>query len=323
VQTSDQAARSSLSQAQIIDRATPPVKPSEPKVALLLGGGVLSALVLGVAAVALMEIVSTTFLTVTDVQALGLPLLGSTLNLAGSQLAKGGEDVKSPADFVVTKPLGIYAESFRALRGSLALGTGHDGRTIAIVSTLPGEGKTTSSLSLARIMAMAGERTLLIDTDLRRSGLTKIAGISAEVGLVEVLHGDVAVKDAIVPDVVENLAILPIAQTVFTPEDMFGSAAMPNLLAELRQYYDHIIVDTPPLLGVADARTIAAMVDQVVLFIRWNSTPRNAVLSGLEMLAHDQAHVMGAVLSMVNRSSEAYGGLYYSQKYAKYYKEDD
>lgn len=191
---------------------------------------------------------------------------------------------------------------------------------VAITSTLPNEGKTTSALSLARIMAMAGEKTLLIDTDLRRAGLREATGITPERGLVELLHGDITLAEAVVADQVEGLDLLPVAQANYSPEDLFSGDAMADLLTQVRGSYDRIVLDCAPLLGVADARTVAMLSDAVLMVIKWNATPRNAIATGLNWLARDKAPVTGALLTMVDRSVEAYGALYYSKKYAEYYR---
>ncbi|MDB5701992.1 MAG: capsular exopolysaccharide family [Sphingomonadales bacterium] len=316
-QASSQAASSSIALAQIIEDAVAPTTPSKPNKKLLLAVGLLGAIAAALGAVAILEIVNTGIMSVTDVQNLGLQSLATVPRLSKSQ-REGGE---APADLIYSKPVGSYAEAYRTVRSSLILGHQNVARVITIASTLPDEGKTTATLSLARVMALAGERTIAIDCDLRRAGLTKAVGLVSEHGLIEVLRGEVTLESAIKRDPSTTLDVLPLAGEVFSPEDMFSGDAMPNLLAKLRERYDHIILDTPPLLGVADARSLAVMSDAVAMVIKWNATPRNAVRAALEMLRHDEANLVGAILSMVDRSTEAYGALYYSQKYTNYYKE--
>ena len=319
-QSSGQAARSSLAQAQVIEAAVPPMEPSAPRKGLLLALALLLAVAVGLAALALLELVSTSIRTVDDLRAIGLPTLATVPQVKRSQLrreAGGG----SPADFLVAKPVGAYSEAFRTVRKSLLLGKTDPPRVIAIASTLPDEGKTTTALALARVTALSGARTLVIDADLRRAGLTKTSGVSVAKGLVEILHGEATPEQAIVADRVAGLDVLPLSDTLFSPEDLFGNGTFERMIATLRDRYETIIIDTPPFLGIADARTIAKLADAVVMVVRWNRTPRNAAKSGVTMLRQDGANVAGAVLSMVAESEEAYGAMYYSRRYSGYYEE--
>lgn len=321
-QASAQAAGSSITQAQIVEQATPPSTPSKPNKGLLLALGFIVALVTSLGSVAALEIVNTGLVSIRDVQNMGIPVLAPVPLLSSARAKDGLEKGGSPADLIIARPVGFYAEAIRTLRGSLLLGRERGSRVIAIASTLPDEGKTTTTLSLARIMALAGEKTIVVDCDLRRMGLTRSAGISAPVGLVEVLKGEAALGSAIVADKVADLDVLPLANAIFSPEDLFSGEAMPALLARLKEKYDHVLLDTPPMLGVADARVLASIADGVAMVIKWNATPRNAVRSALELLHHDKANVVGGILAMVDRTAEAYGALYYSKSYGKYYREN-
>lgn len=311
-QTSDQAASSSLSQAQVIENATPPSSPSKPNKRMLLAATFVGALLAGLGVVCLQELTSRGLRSIADVRRLGLDVLATVPRL--------GRGHAAPADEVIAKPMSSFAEAYRVTRRSLASASSGRPMVVAITSTLPNEGKTTSALSLARIMAMAGEKTLLIDTDLRRAGLREATGITPERGLVELLHGDVTLAEAVVADQVEGLDLLPVAQANYSPEDLFSGDAMADLLTQVRGAYDRIVLDCAPLLGVADARTVAMLSDAVLMVIKWNATPRNAIATGLNWLARDKAPVTGALLTMVDRSVEAYGALYYSKKYAEYYR---
>ena len=309
----DQLAENSLSQAQIIESAQPPLGPSSPKTKMILAGGLLVALICGFGIVTVQELLSSTFKRTEDVErVLGLPFLAS-VPLVGAKAGK-------PTDTLVDRPMSAFAEAFRAVRGSLSPITGDAPRVVAMVSTLPGEGKTTSALALARIMAMSGERTVLVDCDMRRSGLSSLVQLDSRVGLLDVLRDDADLEGAISRDQVPGLDVIGNLRGSFEATDLFGSGRMADLLAVLRQRYDRVILDTPPLLGVADARAVAARVDAVVLVVRWDHSVRNAVKSAVKWLRHDHAPIAGAVLTMVNPRSEAFGALYYSRAYANYYQ---
>jgi succinoglycan biosynthesis transport protein ExoP len=124
---------------------------------------------------------------------------------------------------------------------------------------------------------------------------------------------------AIVPDDIPGLALLCVRTPTFTPVDLFDTGAMATLLDHARERYDHILLDTPPLLGVADARTLAKLADGVLLLVKWNATPVSAIDSALAGLEQDGAVVLGGVLTMVDPHSEALGGQYYSAQYSRYY----
>ena len=114
----------------------------------------------------------------------------------------------------------------------------------------------------------------------------------------------------------------PSANSSFIAEDLFAGNALSNLIASQMDRYDRIVIDTPPLLGVDDARSAANVAERTVIVVKWGATPENAVRSALAWLSHDGVDVAGAVFSMVEISSEAYGGMYYSKKYANYYNAD-
>ena len=321
-QATTQVARSSLSQAQIIDYASPSLRPVAPNKPLILTAGLMFALLLGTGTIFAQELMSGAVRSISDVEEMGLPVIASIPALQSKDLS-GAHGVKlTPADTLIVRPMAFYAEAFRVARSALIVGPESPPRVVAFVSALPGDGKTTSALSFARILALSGEKTLVIDTDLRRAGLKALTGTSATIGLLEVLKDKVEISRAIYPDTVSNLDILPVANEAFLPDDFFNGSGMASLLETLKGRYDRIVIDTPPLLGVADARSVAGLADAVVMVIRWGKTPREAVKTALSWLATDNAKVEGALLTMVHPSAEALGALYYSRRYSQYYKSE-
>ncbi|UZW56600.1 AAA family ATPase [Sphingobium sp. JS3065] len=315
----NQVARSALTQAQVIETAVPPAKPTSPNRKLLLVLAFFGAVAAGSGTVLMREILAKGLYSVADLERLGVPVLASIPRIDSGKLRDAnGQPCSAPAT-LINKAMSSYAESYRVLRRSLLGRDNADMRVITIVSSLPDEGKTSSSLTLARICAMAGEKVLLIDTDLRRAGLREAAGIEVDRGLVEILTGDLPAEDAIVQDAVAGLDILPVASTSFLAEDLFSGRKMRDLIDTQSRIYDRIIIDTPPLLGLADARTVALLADAVVLVVKWGDTPANAVKTSLSWLMNDDARLAGAIFSMVDAGEEAYGALYYSRKYSHYY----
>lgn len=321
-QQNSQAARLSQPQADIIETATIPDRPSFPKIKATGAAGLLVGLMLGLGGVLLVEGLQSTIRKPEDVELfLNVPFIAAVPRLrvrTGFFSKKTG----NPANTLLSKPMTVYAEAFRTIRGHVA-GNGQRGslRVIALASTLPGEGKTTSSLSLARVMALSGDRVLLIDMDVRRAGLMRSLRLSAPAGLVEVLTDAAPVDEAIVDDQVPGLKLLPVREPTFTTTDLFGSGAVDALLSSLRERFDYILLDTPPMLGIADARTLATKADGVVLLVKWSSTPLPVIDAALAGLEQDGANVVGAVLTMVDPKSEAMGAYYYSPHYSTYYQD--
>ena len=140
------------------------------------------------------------------------------------------------------------------------------------------------------------------------------------VGLVEVLHGEADIDSAISQGDVDNLDHLLVTSPYFSSEDLFGGGVMERLLTQLRGRYEKIVLDLPPLVGLADGRFLAVLADATALVIRWDSTPAQAAASAVGWLKADGANTVGAIFTMVDSSAEAIGGLYYSKKYAGYYQ---
>jgi capsular exopolysaccharide synthesis family protein len=315
VQQLQQVTRNSIPQARIVEDAREPGSPATPKRPLLLAVSLVLSIILGAGTITGSELISSRVTTVDDVERkLGLKLLASVPTL-GKQRSK-----INPAVYLVEKPMTYFGEAFRTVRSALISKAGSTGpRVIAILSSVPSEGKTTVALSLARTMGLAGDRVLLIDCDLRCSGLRLATDIDPSAGLYEVLKNQQPTDSVIVRDVVENVYLLPVAGTVFTPEDLFSGDMMVELVKKMRPFYDYIILDTPPLLGIADSRTLAGLADAALLVVRWNDTPVRAVKASLDLIEANNVPLLGIILSMVAKSSDVLGGAYYSRKYAKYY----
>jgi succinoglycan biosynthesis transport protein ExoP len=312
---STQSAQNQIAQAEIVDAAQPPNRPSAPNKPLLITLAAIVALGAGAGTIAIQEMLVSGLRTVDDVETqLGIPVLSAVPKVPRTA---------NPANLLLEKPTSLYAESLRIARAAiLGVKGGASPHVIAITSALPSEGKTTTALSFARILAANNSRTLLIECDVRRAAMRHLVGERPKgPGLVEVLHGEARVDEAITPGDVPGLDHLLVRDTYFSSEDLFGTGAMEDLLTGMRQRYDLIVLDLPPLVGLADGRFLAAQADTVALVIRWDSTPASAASSALSWLRSDGAHVSGAIYTMVDSSAEAIGGLYYSKKYSAYYQQ--
>jgi succinoglycan biosynthesis transport protein ExoP len=321
-QQNSQAAQLSQPQANIIENATIPDEASFPNIKAAGAAGLLLGLAIGVGGVLLADGMQSTIRKPEDVELLlGIPFITSVPRLR-NQKHYFSQGALNPANTLLSKPMTIYAEAFRTIRGHI-VGNGQreSVRVIALASTLPGEGKTTSSLSLARVMALSGDKVLLVDMDVRRAGLARTLRLNVPAGLVEVLTGAATLDEAIINDEVPGLKLLPVREPTFTAADLFGGGAIDELLTKLKGEFDFILLDTPPMLGVADARTLAIKADGVVLLVKWSTTPVPVIDAALAGLEQDNAAVIGAVLTMVDPKSEAMGAHYYSSQYATYYKD--
>jgi len=229
----------------------------------------------------------------------------------------------SPARYLVDKPMSAFAEGFRSLRTSLLYSGGvMHAKTIAVASAMPGEGKTTTSICLARVSGLSGQRVIAVDCDLRRRSLSALVDSHPDKGLLQVLKGEVNWRNVVTRDAVSAVDILPAAEGSFTPWDVFGSPAMQKLLDELAEEYDLVLLDCPPVLAVAESRIICSLVQQTVLVVRWASTPARAAYSAIEQIEQCGGLVGGIALNCVDAAAPgrgAYGDVTYQSRYAGHY----
>ncbi|MEO1019996.1 MAG: CpsD/CapB family tyrosine-protein kinase, partial [Pseudomonadota bacterium] len=232
---------------------------------------------------------------------------------------------KSPADYLVDNPFTAYAESIRYLRVAIEFSDpDQKAKTVAITSSLPDEGKTSMTLSLGRMSAMSGSRTLVIDGDFRRRQLSKALGAETDTGLVEYLSGVGTLEEVIFKDKRTNLDLFPLSQHGQTPHDVFGTKAFDELLAQLREQYDLILIDTGPLLLMAETRVVAGKCDKTILVVRWRATAQSAAKQSLEHLRKFRANLIGVALSRVDLSRHRYhqDPSAATKAYKKYYLQD-
>ena len=311
--------------AHLVSPAAVPTGPSSRKGLMMIFAG-LVAMAFGVSSVALAEILDNGISdgemieTELDAAYLGaIPLLSSTAD--SPELARMG-----PERYVMEKPLSSFAESIRSLNAAMLFSRlGGETKVAAITSSLPGEGKTTSSICLTRTLALSGKKVVLVDCDLRQRAVKRILEKEPEVGLLEVLNGDVTLDQALVQDSVSSAVILPLSNAAFTPKDVFGTQAMTELLATLRERYDMVILDTAPVLLVTDTRILSGLADAVVLLVRWRKTSKRAVATSLKLLREAKAPLAGAALTQVDlvqaTSIPQSDPSAYYKSYKKYYSE--
>jgi capsular exopolysaccharide synthesis family protein len=319
------AAQQAVSQAdsRIDTPATPTSEPSTPNKPLNLLLGLILGLGLGVGAAALRERWNAQVTNLDDVEGkLGLAFLGSVPTMLSS-IDK--PTTKQPIDAVVAHPLSAFAESFRGLATNLMHSNpGQTVQVVGITSALPAEGKTVTSIALARVQAMSGQSVILLDCDLRRRSTDILFQGVAEVGLTEVLDGTCTFEQAVRIDEKTGAHYVPLTTKAHMAKSPFSTPAFDELLAELRKRYSLIVLDTPPLLPVVDTRVLAQKVDALALLVRWRSTPMNAVKSAIHQLDSVHAPITGVALTQVNVKAQAYSGYgypaYYHKDFKRYYQ---
>ncbi|MHB8286434.1 MAG: GumC family protein [Caulobacteraceae bacterium] len=310
--------------ARIVSQAKQPTAPSAPNKKLDMFLALVLGLVAGTGAIILSEMLERGVSSVADIEnAFSLPALGEIPTLASTLDGRLGRRRLDPVAYVVAKPLSRFAESFRNLRTTLlASRTGTPVKVIAITSSLPGEGKTTTALCLARTVAMSGSKVVIVDCDLRQRSINRALAVEPTAGLMEVLSGTTPLQQALIQDNETSAWILPLTKAAFTPRDVFGSEAMERLLDVLRSEFDVVILDTAPVLAVADTRVLSPRADVVLFLTKWRKTSRHAVLAALRGLNSPGTFVAGVALTQVNireqaRSGEGAG--HYYRAYRKYY----
>lgn len=318
---------------RIVDVARVPTAPVEPNVPRNLAFGLVLGLTSGVGLAFLLEGLDNTVRTTEQAQMIsGLPPLGMIPH--GSRTMRESAKTKrlviassKEAVELITqvRPQSQMAESYRALRTSLLLSNlGAPPKIIMVTSALPQEGKTTTSINCAVVLAQKGIRVLLIDADLRRPSIHKTLGMGPRSGLSNVLTGSATLQQAITRSpILPNLSILPAGTPPPNPAELLASSNMRDVLNQLREEYDHVVVDTPPTLSVTDAVVLSPRADAIVLVIRSGQTTKQALRRSRDVLMQVNAKVSGVLLNAVDLSSPDYYYYYeYKGKYSQYYRDE-
>lgn len=294
---------------QVMDRAEVPGGPFSPNsrrdwfTALIAGLMVALALAFGI------EYLDDTVKTPDDVATrLRLPLLGLVPSVPGKRVPLLTEPV--PHDF---------GEAFRSLRTSLVFTSGAEGpRVVAVTSSQPLEGKTTTACNLGLVLALGGSRVLLVDADLRRPGLHTVVGAKNEIGLSHLLVGQARVREAVQKTNEPNLFVISAGRIPPNPSELLSSERMQALIQNLRSGpFDWVIIDTPPVLAVTDAVIISRAVSGVVFVIGSEMTRRVHAERAIETLLSGKPKSIGAVLNRVDFDRNKY---YYSRYYGYHYQ---
>ncbi len=326
------------SNVQIIDQARVPIAPSQPNIPRNITIGFFLSLVGGIGLAFLLEMLDNSVRSPDQVELVaGLPTLGmipSSVRMnqgrglalkplrAGSQIMPQQESVETIS---YSRPQSQSAEAYRTLRTSILLSSwGTPPKVLLVTSPLAQEGKTTTSVNTAIVLAQRGARVLLVDADLRRPSVHRAFGLTQTPGLSEYLTGNLTECPITPWAQLPNLHVLPSGGSPPHPAELLGSALMNDTLGEWRKQFDHIVIDTPPALSVTDAVLLSVQADSVILVIRSGQTTKQALRRSRQLLAYVNSKIMGVVVNAMdlNASDYYYYYGYYGKKYGYYYKSD-
>ena len=244
----------------------------------------------------------------------GLPVVGN-IPLVWRRKAR------RPLDSMVNEPLSHLSEAVRAMRISLEL-LSDNPKVILITSALPAEGKSTAAMLLAASSASSGKRTILLDCDLRMRSTSEALRNKHQPGLSEVLRDTAKLTDVIIQDLRTKIYVLPAGSMAANAADLLMSPAMLDLIAVLRDEFDCIVIDAPPLLPVVDALALATVADKILVIVEWCQTSRASLHEAFKVLGPEVNRVAGFVLNKVDFDRlPGYGGGYHYRSIAKYFSD--
>lgn len=304
------------SNIRIVDTAIVSKGPVKPRIPLNLGLGLILGLGLGVGLAFFQEYLDKTLKTADDVERLvRLPSLGilPKFSLNGSSAKEAEKLIPAPsngngdmAPAIQTSP--EVTEAFRSLRTSILLSASPVPKLLLVTSALPSEGKTTTAVNLGATLASLNTNVLIVDCDMRRPACHRSTGVENKPGFVQCLTGHVDLKDAIlaVPGV-PYLSVIPCGPIPPNPAEVLSSRMTGELLRKLRGQFEFVLVDSPPILSVADSRILATLTDAAILVTRAHSTPYDVVRRARSLLYGANARILGVALNDVDLRRDGYG----------------
>jgi capsular exopolysaccharide synthesis family protein len=206
----------------------------------------------------------------------------------------------SPEGYLVKMPTSAYSEAVRSVLTGILFSGAKTPRVVAVTSARPNEGKTSTAISMARLNAMAGRRSIILDLDLRKPELHKRLKARSTIGLVEFLNEQSTFADVIQKDEPTGLDFIVAGRRTSNSVELLRSKHLTDLLMELGRAYDLVIIDAPPVLALADARLTARLADTTLLVVRWGRTTPEVARLAVRQLMNVGTHIAGVAISMVN-----------------------
>ncbi len=312
---------------RVLERATVPGAPSSPKPVQNLLIALACGLGLGIALAFAIEILDNTLKTQVDVETfLGVPVLGLIPIIGQGKMDQKGKAGKNDEQIrdrdlgISREPRSLAAECCRSIRTNiLFMSPDHPTRTMVITSPSPQEGKTTTAINLAIVMAEAGGRVLLIDTDMRRPRLHRSFAVPNQQGVSTVILGNTKLEDAIKRTEIPNLDVLPCGPIPPNPSELLHTKRFAQVLEDCKARYEHIILDSPPTSAVTDPAVLGNLADGVILIVKGASTTRDAAAHARRQLVSAKCRLLGVIVNEIDFSNPGYGyHYYYYRKYSRY-----
>jgi polysaccharide biosynthesis transport protein len=302
------------SNIRIVDRAETPQRPASPNKTMNLFFAMFGGSLLGIALAFFFEYLDSRIKQPEELKTqLGLPFLGMVP-------AFNPKETTGPPLIGNGMP-NAFSEAFRAIRTNILFSSADAGsKTVVVTSSGPGEGKSVISANIAMSLAMAGQRVLLIDADMRRPKTHELFGITLEPGLSNMMVGDAKASDTVKRTLTPNLWLMAAGKNPPNPAELLGSRRFRDFLASLGEHFDWVIIDSPPVMAVTDASVIAHSVSGVVFVVGAEMTTKGTARAALDQLDSARAKYVGAILNRVdvNRNSYYYAR-HYRREYEKYY----
>jgi len=319
MQETDVSAQNSVNNMRVVDPAPLPLVHVKPKASVILVLGVLGGLVLGLGFAFFVNYLDDSIKSQDDIETiLGLPFLGYVPNIKAGQLHE--RDLHAHLH-----PRSTAAESFRTVRASITLAARADKmRVFGVTSSIPSEGKSLCASNFAVVTAQAGLRTVLVDADLRRPSVHKAFKLHAPVGLASYLKGETdRIEDIAHKSEVPNLDVIACGPIPNNPSELLETPRVEKLLAELRQRYDRVVLDCPPISAVSDPLVMGSRADGIVFVMKFKKIRREHARRSVQRIQDAGIQIVGVLLNDIDfegRDSYYYSYYYYQNQYYSHYK---
>jgi polysaccharide biosynthesis transport protein len=303
--------------ARILSRAEAPTWPSYPQRRILLALAVVGSGMVSLAIVFMLEFLHKGFRAAQQIEAsFGIPVIGMIPLVKGS-----GVGDRHPSSYALEHPFSTFTEAARLIRSATGLSESDGSPPVVLVtSAVPDEGKTALALTLGRLGAASGQRTFLIDCDLRAPSVATDLGTTCDQGLAELLTGAATINEVVRIDPLSGLRFIPAGHGSFDAIELLSSGRMQSIIAAARQVSDTIILDSPPVTLVSDPLALSRLADMTLIVVRWDRTPRSLVAEAVKKLAAAKVLPTGMILSQVNLARHAsYGFGDFPYRYIKGY----
>ncbi len=305
--------------SRVIDEALPPLRHSSPNIVMNLAAGFFGGLAVGAGLIFVVAFLDDRVKSAFDIEGtIGLSMLGVVPRIKKLDSNSKAQAVASNIDRHVT-------EAFRSIHSALKLSDeSKSAKVIVTTSTVPGEGKSFISSNLGLTFANHGEKTLLLDGDLRLPNVARSLQLENEYGLLDHIEKDVALDEVIMKEVYPNLDVLPSGGKSKNPTQVLNSAKFEAMLADLRDRYDRIVIDSPPLAAVSDVLNLLPLADGVLYVIKFNTVKRKTAVVNVRRLWESNTPIFGAILNNISSTLASYYYSSYSDKaYQDYYISQD